>query len=491
MRTIPVLLALLLALFSPTAVSADPAREWLDTAANPKLSLREREYAVRQVMMLADSSASILIAALRGEGSDSGLRRQVAAGILGEMAVPAAEAPLLEAAFAKDFFLAEAAASALARIYSRLDDEALRQRFAEGLPASFAGTDGTDPGDNWVRLSLDTARNRDRFRSLLMRGLALKYADAATPVPSGLTDCVWDGLLSPDADLRLHSIRVVGKTGDSRAGAKLAAFLFTENNPKLLAEALRAMGEMRPPDHGDAVERHVAHSEPLVALEALGALDAMGYPGAMFPAVRGARAVAAYASHPSTPVRRRAVELLAATKNPAALEYLQAILFDRVAMNRIAAARALGELGFTGAVGALNPLLRDGHPGVRAEAAIALSRLGIVGVASGVVDDLTTGQPAFKKAAAEALGHIGDLRAVAALVRALDDEDPELVCLATEALGRLKATAAMPRLYRLMTGVEQEWIADTARKALWAISRDDPGMTGASWKSWAARNGIR
>ena len=492
MRTILALLLLIPVFHAPYAVSAETADEWLDVAANPKLTLREREYAVRQVIMLADSSASILIAALKDGESGGALRRQVAAGILGEIAAGSAEAPLLEAAFGKDYFLAEAAAAALARIYALCDAENLRALYQRGLPEIQppAMDEPAPEEDDWLVLNLDAARNRGRFRGLIMRGIALKYAGSADPVPQELTKCIWEGLLDADADLRRYAVRATVRTGDSLASAKLAAFLYTENNPGLLIEALRAMVEIRPPDYGEAVERHVAHADPKVSLEALAALDAMGYPGTMFPAAPGMRAVAVYVSHPSTPVRRRAVELLAAGRNPAALEYLVAALSDRVAMNRAAAARALGELGFTGAVGGLNPLLRDSHPEVRSEAAVALSRLGVIGVAAGVLDDLADGTPVFRKAAAVTLGRLGDPRAAGKLLEQLDGDDAELACLAAESLGRLRVRDAGKRLYRFMTDAREEWVADVARKALWEMYQDDPGMSASSWNSWAKRNGV-
>ncbi|MCL2000349.1 MAG: HEAT repeat domain-containing protein, partial [Planctomycetes bacterium] len=402
----------LVALMGGPLSAAETAVEWLDRAANPALTLREREYAAGQTLMLADPSASIIIAALRGEGSDSGLRRQVAAGLLGRLDAKVAEAPLLEAAFGGEYFLAEAAAAALARVYSRLPDGELYSLLRRGgrKVDVFPDDAGEEGGKDWLSLSLLAAETRGRFRAIAMRGLSLKYAGSGETLPDPLAACVWDGLLDADRGLRLYSIELAARTADRQAAEKLAVFLYVENDPKLLTTALRTMAAMRPPSHGEAVERHVGHADPLVALEALAALDAMGYENAMFPAVAGARAVAAYVAHPSTPVRRRAVELLAGTKNPAALEYLLAALFDRVGANRAASARALGELGFSGAVGGLMPLLRDGRPEVRAEAAVALARFGVIGITAAVLDDLAGMSPPFRRSAAETLGRIGDAR---------------------------------------------------------------------------------
>ena len=488
-RGVPILLFVILTATIPTISAADTVADWLDRAANPTLTLREREFAARQVLMLADESASILVSALRGEGSDSGLRRQVAAGLLGELAVPVAEAPLLEAAFGKDYFLAEAAASALARIYARLPDGELYALLKKGGRDRNVVPGGTPEGEeDWLVLSLSAAGNRGRFRGIVMRGLALKYAAGDKAMPGPLVDCVWEGLLDADRELRRSSAEAATKTGNSLAPEKLAAFLYSENDSKLLIAGLRSMREMRPPDYGEAAERQTANADPLVAVEALATLDAMGYESAMFPAFPGARAVATMVSHPSTPVRRRAIEFLAESRNPAALEYLLTALFDRVGPNRAAAARALGELGFAGATGGLSPLLRDGRPEVRTEAAVALSRLGVVGVASGQIDLLAGGDAPFRRAAAEALGRIGDARAIPALLKTLVDADAELACLSAEALGRLGRREAGTELYRVMTTTPNPVLSDSARKALHDIYHDDPGVSKSSWESWALRN---
>lgn len=451
---------------APTAYSAQTAEEWLALASDATVGARQREYAARQVIMLAEKSASILIASVRDEASDSGLRRQVAARILGELAVPEAEATLLETAFGKDYFLAEAAKTSLARMYSRLSDGDIYSLLKKGMRDRNAIPGGYQPGrEDWIYLSLRQAEMQGKFKALVMRGLALKYEGVRTKLPEPLAWCVWEALLDPDRDLRLAAIAVVPRIASSLATEKLASFLYMENDPALLAAALRAMAEMRPPEYEQAVFRHAAHNDPMVALEALNALTAMGYDG-MFPAYAGQRSVAGFVSHPSTPVRRRAIEILSESKSPAALEYLDAALYDRVAFNRAAAARALGEMRFAGAVGSLSPLLRDGRPDVRAEAAVALSRLGVLGAQAAMLDDLRGGALPFRLAAAEALGRMGDPRAVPALAQAASDSDVELACVAIEALGRIDNKAAVDELNLVVRKAGDPVVVDAARRTL-------------------------
>ncbi len=475
MKQTAIMAFVIVAAFLPfPAGAAETAGEWLAVAADAKADIRRREFAARQIIMLADSSASILIAAVRGDGSDSALRRQVAARLLGEAALPEAEAALLEAAFGEDYFLAEAAKAALERLYARLPDNDLYALLTRGARDRGAIPGGAAPGaEDWLALSLKLSRRRGAFKALVMRGLVRKYAGNAEALPLPLTWQVWEGLLDADPDLRLASVDMVPHVARPEATERLAGFLYTESNPKILIAALRAMALMRPPEYGEAVERQALHGDPAVAIEALAALDAMGYPGAMFPSGAGVRSIAGFVSHPSTPVRRRAIELLIAGGKPAALEYLEAALFDRVPANRALAARGLGEMGLTAAVGLVSPLLRDGRPEVRREAAVSLSKLGVLGVASGVLDELRDGgRPLpFRVAAAEALGRMGDRRAVGGLVEAAQSGEVELRFAAIESLGRLGDKGAAGVLSAIAREVAESdpALSDAARAALRAL----------------------
>lgn len=468
--------------------------EWFAIAADATAGIQRREFAAQRIIMLADSSASILIGELKNP--DSGLRRQVAAKLLGEIAPPEAENALLQVAFGDEHFLAEAARGALARLYAKLSDADIYSLLTRGARERYEIPGGAKEGEeDWLALSLGLAKNRGGYKALVMRGLALKRAAKPETIPGPLQWQVWEGLLDGDADLRLASVEVIPEIGTPEATERLAALLYIENDAKVLIAALRAMAQMRPPAYGEAVERQAGNDNPRVAIEALAALFEMGYPLAMFPAGPGGRAVATYVMHPSTPVRRRAVELLSASKNPAALEYLEGALRDRVGANRALAAKGLGEMGLTAAVGSLTPLLHDGRPEVRLEAAVALSKLGVVGVAAGVLEDLTGGSGPFRAAAAEALGRIGDARAVHGLMAALLQQDgdggDEVRFAVATALGHLKDERAGRVLYEVMNRPGDVVMSGFARAALAAVYGEDPGGDASVWSVWAAKHGVQ
>lgn len=471
------------------AAPAGDASVWFDRAVDPELSRRQREFATEQLLMLADSSASMFLSILKEPGPDTSGRRRLAARLLGDLGLPDAEAPLWEAAFSPDYFLAEAAVDALAKLYSRLSDDDLYALLKAGgrEPGGFAAE--AAEADDWLALSLRAAENRSRFRAVVLRGLAMKYARQRGTMPEALTEFVFQGLLDSDRELRAAAVAATTVSDSPLAPVRLSSFLFTENDPKLLTAALAAMGKLRPPEFGEGVERQAANADPLVSVEALAALAAMGYENAMFPAPGfPGRTVAGYVNHPSTPVRRRAVECLADTKDPRATEYLAFALRDRVAPNREAAARALGELGFTAAIGPLSPLLNDPAPEVRAAAAVALDKLGVVGVSARLLDDLEGDDPAYRRQAAATLGRLGDRRAVTYLQTILDDPDSELAANAAASLGVLGDRSATAALYRALSA-DDPMVADAARRALTRLYHgDDPGDAPSTWESWARRN---
>lgn len=487
-------LPLVIVLLAATQLlGADTPAAWFDLAANPQLPRREREFAAQQLIMLADSSASMFISELKSDNSESALRRQIAARMLGELKVREAEPLLLDASFSEDYFLARAAADALVSIYSQRSDDELFIMLRRGLPVEGSvGRDGP-AADDWIALSLAEAANKEKFRALAMNALVRKYSSHYAPVPEKLYLPIWDGLLSGDRDLRLASVEAAALVQSDLATSKLSAFLYTENNPRLLIAALRAMAKFRPPDYGATVERHARHADPLVSLEALTALAAMGYEGTLYPIDASAgygRTVSGSANHPSTPVRRRAIEVLSDVRDPRSLEPLTLALQDRVPANRVAAVRGLGGLGFAAAKGPLMPLLNDPYPEVRMEAALALDSLGVVGISARQLDDLEGDDPLFRRSAAEALGKLEDKHAVDYLIAALATDDLELACLVAEALGNLADRKAGQCLYSLMTTTESPMLADICRKALTNIYRDDPGYSPGMWESWGIRQRI-
>ncbi|MDR1612393.1 MAG: HEAT repeat domain-containing protein [Planctomycetota bacterium] len=472
------------------AARSENAKSLLELAVDADSPAYVKKYAHSRLRMLADESASVFFPHVEKGGPKGAL----SARLLGGASSGAGEAVLLAAAFGDDRLVAPAAVESLARLHSRKSDRELFRLLRYGGPEP-GETRLPGEAEDWLELTLRDAASRSRFRAIVMHGLYLRHArldagGAPAPMPDSLTRKIWECLGDSDPELRLWSARAAGVSGSDLAPERLASFLYFESVPRLLIAGLRVMAGLRPPGHGGAVERHVRHDDPMVALEALATLDALGYEYAMFPPApgQGYRCVAAFVRHPSTAVRLRALEILAGVADPRSEDYVVAALGDLSGPVRILAARIAGEKRFPNAAGELTILLNDSWPAVRGEAARALSRLGVVGVAPRMLDDLEQGDPEQRREAAGALGDIGDARAVRYLLAALAAGDPELAATVLEALGKLGDRSAGEKIYALMRSTDDPALADAARRALFLLFGDDPGDSNPNREAWARRN---
>ena len=160
------------------------------------------------------------------------------------------------------------------------------------------------------------------------------------------------------------------------------------------------------------------------------------------------------------------------------------------------AAKALGELGDTRAVGPLTASLRDSHAHVSAEAAIALGKLGdtravepLIGFLHSeratakalrelkhnalsdlsytglkAVENLVKEHAHVRASAVEALAKLGDSRAVEPLIASLEDDDADVRFSAARTLGELgDARAVEPLAARLGVYGAESFVAALAK----------------------------
>ena len=142
-----------------------------------------------------------------------------------------------------------------------------------------------------------------------------------------------------------------------------------------------------------------------------------------------------------------------------ALIPLLATLKDRKGDLRIAAAKALGELGNEQAI---EPLINILEGDLDTEVRIAGSyALGLIGDSRGIEPMIKilrdqSQPPKLRGMVAEALSNIGDRRAVDPLILSLSDESVEVRFWASFALGELGDSKALPELERLAATDEME-----------------------------------
>jgi len=190
----------------------------------------------------------------------------------------------------------------------------------------------------------------------------------------------------------------------------------------------------------------VEHSGSEARAAAVELLGDLGEPGVL-PLLRQALA------DPAGVVRIRAAEALGRLKDHEAVPGLCAALQYAPEL-RNAAARALGEIGDTGAVEALIQLLRSAGP-----TGTLQCRLGVLGALGRIKDAaaipalcaaLHDENPAIQDSAAQALGEIGGSEVVSALAEALSFPDEQVALRAAMALGRIRHPSALQALSKAL-----------------------------------------
>jgi HEAT repeat protein len=138
---------------------------------------------------------------------------------------------------------------------------------------------------------------------------------------------------------------------------------------------------------------------------------------------------------------------------------------------RQTAAHTLGERRDESAIPALLQALDDSDSDVREEVADALSQIGAVCV-PGLLAQTSHRDQHTRIAAIRALGQIGDPLAITTLVRALDDESAWVRAAAAEALGALVAVDAVKPLIARLSDPDRA-VQQSARIALQRIGTDE------------------
>jgi len=157
----------------------------------------------------------------------------------------------------------------------------------------------------------------------------------------------------------------------------------------------------------------------------------------------------------------RAARALGRIGDPA-LEPLARALHDRKHRGRLYAAGVLGQIGGTRASESLAAALNDKDESVpvRLAAAKALVEIGDARAVEPLIGMLESGDVWLRGGAAEALGKTGDARAVEPLIAALDRDSPD----AAKALGMIGDARAVDPLVRALT--REDYMLDAVTRAL-------------------------
>lgn len=428
-------LLLLLTAFPATAGEGNPELgQWLAQASDLSTHLREREHAARRILDLGGAALPGLI---RGVQSDKSETRQTAAVLLGKLGDADAIDALLSATSQNDFISAEAAERAILLILSTLPDD----QFSQLVPEKVNALGATEQLVPFVRCALRAALKRD--------------GDALPECGELLARQTLD---YTDASVREAAAGALSKSSRADAAEKLLARVGAEKDWRVLAAVCRSLQKLRPASGGETVEPLATHAEPLLAVEAAGALHAMGYRGMLY-------GLGQMAHNSTMGARLRAIELLGEIHQPESFDALKACAGDSAWQVQVAAVRVLSTFQDAGFSSLLLELLKSEHATVRAEAAIAMNRMRIMGAVAPMLDDLRGKDPAIRREAARALGEMKAESAVRALRDSVRDPDIELACRAVDALRKIGNKPALEALAYAKDTASAP-VADLAARAL-------------------------
>jgi HEAT repeat protein len=291
-------------------------------------------------------------------------------------------------------------------------------------------------------------------RAIVIEAIARRGAD------TGIIDILVDQLNADDADVRLAAIVALGRLGDRRATAGLAAML--DGDRAEIVAAAAALARVGDRSAFESLLPLLSHDDAAVRQAAIGALNALGHP-AMAERVaallssadarvrESAVRIAGYfgyrqcidalierAADPDEGVRRAAVEHLPFLDDPRAGARLSAAVGDGSAKVRSAAAQALAHVSHDAARGPLLAATADADPWVRYYAVRSLGEQR-EGSAAARLAELAGSDPAMhvRIAALEAIGSAGGASAADLLLPYVDAASGDLAAAALRALGRL------------------------------------------------------
>lgn len=176
-------------------------------------------------------------------------------------------------------------------------------------------------------------------------------------------------------------------------------------------------------------------------------------------------------------VRMAAARALGEIGDARAVDPLTERVADKAESVRWAAAKALREIKDRRAIGPLIEKLGDEDGDVRFPAAYALGGFGDARAVGALIESLADGWGYVRMAAAGSLGEIKDARAVDPLIESLAEEDLLVRLEAALALGAIGNPRAIEPLEKVVQEDADERVRDAAQKALEKIDRksEEPG----------------
>jgi len=264
----------------------------------------------------------------------------------------------------------------LDRLFARLGEEFMSQYYLAWDVDPKAGR------GEWRRVHVDTVRP----------GLRLA-AFAGLFTPRGLVDASLRDLADTDPAVRADAAWDLGFTDDPRARAALRGRLADER-PVVRRRAAEALGRIGDREALPGLIDRLGDDDRAVAAAAASAIEAFGA-----TAIDALSAAVAVAPPYDAGRLANAVALLGRAGDDRALEPLAALLQAPEPEVRLAAARAVVDLGLVAGVRPLRTMLTDPDPGLRRAALRGIARLAGIAARPILADHLEReGDPAVREA---------------------------------------------------------------------------------------------
>jgi HEAT repeat protein len=257
---------------------------------------------------------------------------------------------------------------------------------------------------------------------------------------------------------------------------ELLVELLGHSSPEVRQLVIAAIGQAKRRDLGaELAQVATADADPRLRAQALDVLRELR-------SGEGRRASRTAAAEADPRVRRAAITLLGEQGGPDSIEMLRFASGDPDPEVRVTAARALGKIGLPAAQAELHRLLSDPNPAVREAAAAATADAGFHSLVPAVAELLNDEEEAIRIAAVHALGRLGDPSVLPALRHGFAGASAEMHLAILQAVGRLEASALGELIESLMGSAEASGRLTVARTVAQSRPRNAIQLLSRLWR---------
>lgn len=256
-------------------------------------------------------------------------------------------------------------------------------------------------------------------------------------------------VLTDDAELAVVAAGALAKIGDRRAFESLLGIM---GHPALTVRqaVVGALNSIGHPDMAGEMAKRLLSPDPLIRESAVKVAGYFGYDDCR-------DLLLACCTDPEEQIRKTAIEHIPYLEDDRALPVIAKALRDETPKVRASAARALAQMSRTDALPLLLEALKDPDPWVRYFGAGSIGKLGCpeaLALLTHIVQYDTASH--VRIAAAKAIGQIGGQRAAEILAPMTDNPDQDIAVAAITALGQVQHPDAQSTILAALKSADPE-----------------------------------